>query len=1696
MKRIWLAAALSGLAVHAGLCSDEGLTAGHAMQISRIDLSGITLSVTPETIDRVEYSDETGRFERMEIPGEGYLSEPGRPLLPAVTRWVIVPGDKALELVVTASEPRRESAKLPHFLALNEDGSAAAAVPPDLRTNGPYPADLAVMSEPIVMRGVRMVSVTTYPVQYDANSEEYLIRDRIDTEIRFTEGEPVNPVFLSQRTHRSATFLKMIRELALNGDDVGRDDPDRDHRPAYVGHYIIVVPDGLVRYAAPFIEWRRKSGYKVEILAVPQNREQDGNWIKGEIQTRYNGYLRNGVDPFDFVMIVGDHQGVPNEAGRMIANPNYDWDYACLEGNDQMADVGIARWLAGNESMINLNSTRTLLYEATPRFDNPNWMNKGVVFSQRWSGTWHPSVHTNVRFLVQHFRQRGMEAAFYEDMQNTDQSGANVSNFLYQQFNAGASVIAGRAQMASFRINNVNPNDIFPVMFNFAGHQQNITWLALRTYVNNRAVGPVAATNVYENQMTYLNNLMWIEAVNGHLLKDLPFGWTRVYVMLGASQYLGNNFGSIQTVNVRTCYYGDPGLQSWFGVPRRIEAEVEGVVNTAMRRLDLRVTDVQNDDPVAGAQVTVYAPGDMPAYDSNDYPAYNGMQWWTMGTDEDGYARFVFDNDVTFVPNTNVFYTVTGRTIKPLFSDAVLRAPTTGLVVRNHAFAELEGNGDGEPNPGEVHALDLTVMNVGNRALEDIVLHLSTDSPYVTAVVDEVRIGSIEARGEVQVEGARIAIQPGCPDGATRPITRPVVNLRFESGNSSWASAITLTPRAPNLELLRVVGGEVVVDTVFNLNLEIRNIGSVPTGPLRGQVRTLAGGISLITPNVTFSAIEPGDTARISGDLPMLAGSRVVPPGFVNAMELILFDDNDFRDTLDFTLRIATPRSSDVPLGPDAYGYICFDDTDQRWDSAPDYDWIEIDLREDGRRFDGRRIDYSNQEFADIGEAALVQLPFDLTFYGERYDRITVVTNGYITVGDQRPSVNFLNWPMERAIGAGAGVIAPLWDWLDLAQNGRVYTFFDEDQGRFIVEWARMNYYQNNQIELTFQVVLYDPEVWTTPTGDSQILFQYRNFTAAQGNSDNPYASVGISSPDGTTGIGYSYGNSYPTAATPIAARRALLFQASPSFRQGIVYGYVTDHATGTPVPDAVVFTGHGFASITDEAGFYRINPALAEAPFRIIAKKQGYNDSTYTDQRVAEGDSIQIDFDLLHPEIMPSQANFWWRMDSGMVHQIPFSIFNAGNGSLTWSAEKRLPGDANARPWEFRRSYDVGARTRDDRIEGVVFAQEKFYCAGASNLAGQDTTNYIWVFDREGALIDTLTQPGRSTYGMKNLAWDGNWLWGGQSTGDANVYAIHPETGEELRRWSGPFNPNTGVVWDNSEGRLWVCSQSSASIVAYDIDGNRLGPTLNKRPFRIAGMAWWPEDPDGFPLYFIHSAGLNDDRVYKMNPTTGDTMYVTNVLPQNATGALGAYIINTFDIYSWVFMVVANVPRDLGGDRIDIYQLDGRKDWIDLDVWSGVLEPMSAQEFVLTLNSDELPDTLFEGEIFFRHNASGGQLQLPITLDVIGEMAPEPFDLVVPENGSRFRALPYLDDTLRVPAIRFGWLPSFDWNHDQAITYRLSLYAGGDSVVTWSADTTKVLLLDTLGLPFELNVPIEWVVMAHSANEFTPSNQRFAFVV
>ncbi len=293
--------------------------------------------------------------------------------------------------------------------------------------------------------------------------------------------------------------------------------------------------------------------------------------------------------------------------------------------------------------------------------------------------------------------------------------------------------------------------------------------------------------------------------------------------------------------------------------------------------------------------------------------------------------------------------------------------------------------------------------------------------------------------------------------------------------------------------------------------------------------------------------------------------------------------------------------------------------------------------------------------------------------------------------------------------------------------------------------------------------------------------------------------------------------------------------------------------------------------------------------------------------------------------------------------------------------------------------SYYPNDTTHNVDLQGCVFAGEYFYIAGRSR-NNPDGINQIYVLDRQGSLVDSFPQVGTSNRYMRDLAWDGELLWG---SGETAVIAFTTE-GDSVRSWEGPANYNQSLAWDPDRELMYV-SGITTDISAYDSNGE-FAMAIDRQGIYTYGLAYWSEDPEGYPLYAIH---LLDDTTYvnRFNPDTGE-MIEGSILIQGEGGTpKGAYISDQYDAYSWMLMTTVNNTVDrVAMDRIDIWYLSGNVKWMLMEPTEGEITAGNSEELAIDIYTLDFAPGLMECDLVFMHNAFDQETFIPVTMTVLDE--------------------------------------------------------------------------------------------------------------
>ncbi len=427
-----------------------------------------------------------------------------------------------------------------------------------------------------------------------------------------------------------------------------------------------------------------------------------------------------------------------------------------------------------------------------------------------------------------------------------------------------------------------------------------------------------------------------------------------------------------------------------------------------------------------------------------------------------------------------------------------------------------------------------------------------------------------------------------------------------------------------------------------------------------------------------------------------------------------------------------------------------------------------------------------------------------------------------------------------------------------------------------------------------------------------------------------------------------------------------------------VLEGHVVDADNNEPITNVLLANEYGQSVMVDSIGFWRLHILPSREHTITAYGSGGYQDSTVVIDAIDFHDTLEVNFNLLHAELNSSQDDFIEELGVGDSTSINFNVRNDGNGVLQWSVSPSMRG-AMA-PWQLRETIMVGDIVDDARVRAVVLVEDRYYIAAGGSSARDD--NFIYVLNRDGELLRSHPQLGQARYGMGDLAWDGELIWG---CSEELIYGFNIN-GDSVTSFEGPYGDNQAITWDSDRELLWITGKIADYIFGYNREGIVID-SISQFDFMIFGLAYFPDDADGYPLYVTHYISVPNDADYqvlhKINLNERDTIFVAQQYfeigdPQGKPE--GIFITDQFEPFSWVMLSIAN---NTNHDRLDIWQVEGKSSWMRIEPVAGIINPDEQEEFTLTLDATDLEPMVYPGELQFRHSGLGGETIIPIDLTV-----------------------------------------------------------------------------------------------------------------
>lgn len=1553
------------------------------------------------------------RFDLLSIIGEPESGREGYPALPTVVRMVLVPPRSGVSVIVNDIDVEilteihpipRQRLNQEDFLEsvatfdANQQLSDLSFNPDFEKSEGFFPDEIVRIGRPAILRGYRLVPVVINPVRWNPSTSELEVIKSIDFVLDFNSDENrVNLVENPERPRPSRYAHKLVSQLVINPPSPPRDMEQQSGSLIYItGEW-----DDVVEELEPLVEWRRRMGWKVEVIQTNQNNNRDA--VRNLLIEAYEEW----DTPPEYITIVGDPDPqypftVACHVHANVGNPyETDHPYACLEGDDILPDVAVGRFVFNSTHMLRGIVNKTISYEMEPYVgegDHLGWQTRAAVASTDWDNGLSANnlCHWCARMFLTHgFTEVG---ELYCSVQNQE---VNPRQLILENFeDSGISffVYRGWEGLNGFDQPEVdqldNPHRLPFVILatcntgDFLEHAYD-EWAYTERFLYTPRGGAIGAIGTGGATHTYYNNCLVGGALLGHFIEDIKTqGWTlmRGKVALYHTYYERGDIDHDRTHEenwlTHTYIYnlmGDPAIELADELLTELTVEHSETfrVGETFTGVDVAYHIDDEDVPAAGLLVCLYKPEEFQ------------LTGWT---DNEGHVDFHMDPEWT--QEGSIQLTVSGHNLIPYMADLEIEEVEnfigSGAVeIDDDDEGESQGDDDGIANPTERLEISVDITNYGSETPEgEVAIVVTPALPYLEVIEGEAALDEAPEPGEPVQTAFVVDI-----GGAFQHGSMAAFNMDVTVGESTWVSSLSFPVEGadPEFETFEWEGDPLAPAEMADMWITLYNDGTKPTEAMDATLLSLTETIEMPVSEGAFEPIAPGETG-VSEETFRLSAHPLHFGGRQADLALALISESGFLDTVYFSFDVGQALDG-MPFGPDKYGYVCFDDTDTSWFAAPVFEWIEIDPNHEGPGTDTELRDSGEDQDASM----CMDLPFTFSYYGQEFDEITICTNGWIAMGDYDDIVSACN----RRIPGGLvtpGMICPFWDDLRTNNNAGIYTWYDEENHLFVVEWSRVRRLEPGQgTEETFEVILLDPEFHPSFTGDSDIIFQYLEVEDGRGaanvHGETPFASVGIASPDLSDGLEYSYWNELHPGAAPLENERVIRFTTMTDFSTAFVHGYTTDAASGDSLEGVLILTDYGFWAESDSTGYFAIEDILVDTAlaYTFSASKLFYNDSTIGGIEINPDDTIEVNFALLHPEFGLEFEEVDVSIEQENTNDFYSPLVNTGNGILTFTSwlDFRPPEDDPDDLWDPFMDFDVtnsvvGIDGEDTLtigntyVNGVVFVDSVFWVsAGGSD---RDELQAKWYrFNRNGDFVDSLSQPWIHNRGIRGLTYDGENIWGGY---DHQLYCFDPEDASVVDSFEVPPSIPYGVAYDRSNDIIYT-SGITNSIVALDTDGNVINewdPFWEENRLRKYGLAWYPDQPDSLKLFiFTHTDGA--ELLFGFNPSNEELRLLADLSFIPNDSPLGIDVSDRWNSSVWTLLTTVS---NSDGDRVTVFELEPNTTWLTYSPVEGYLQAREETTLHITVEAGLRPLDRYWVILHYEHDANPGIYEIPISMEVV----------------------------------------------------------------------------------------------------------------
>ncbi|MCD4689983.1 hypothetical protein K8S17_00825, partial [bacterium] len=804
----------------------------------------ITLAASTPASAQLDYHMESLTLADVEFGGEFFTSlslrgvvlpnDEGAPNLPGIGRMIAIPAGATprLEVITRGTHVIRDIDVLPApdipFESSDEPLSYVRN-PAIYGVDALYPSEPIMLSEPMKLRGVDVVTIGITPFQYNPVTRELTVYTDVSVRVTFDGG---TGVFGEDRL-RSRHWEPILEANLMNYDLLPELVFSAPNTRDTEYEYVIICPDDAtyIAWADSLVQWRTLQGIDTGIVTLTET-----GTTSAEIEAWVNNAYDTWATPPAAILCLADYVAEGGTTG--ITSPVYN-SY-CISDNiyadvdsDHLPDIVTVRMTATTALELRQLVLKAILYERDPP-TNPGFYQNPIVAggwqTERWfilcteiiygflanehgktpvreyaiydgvPGTiWSTSDNTDM--LVDYFGPDGLGYIPLTPEHLTDWAGSaarlnadmNAGAFILQHRDHGGTSGWGEPSYSTSDLSGLT-NDDHPFVFSIncltgKFDMSGECFAEAFHRMEHGALGVIAAT---ESSMSFVNDAfvlgmydsMWPDFDPGYPSKSREVGPADLrpaFANASGKYYLQASSWPWNTGDKELTYYlfhmhGDAFTTLYSEVPQALvvshaSAMTIGVPGFTVTADDGSVIALTVDGEIVG---TAYGTGSPLSVPITPATVSGTMRVTVTKTNHYRYSA-----DVAIVPPDGAYC---------IHQSVDLDDDTVG---------GSNGNEDGVAGAGETLELIIHLENVGVDTAYGVSAVLRSVGGYATVPDSVSTYGDIpDGQTAASVLSYIVAVDPLCPDGT---------NLSFlveaDDGVDTWESYFSLPVVAPVLSI-------------------------------------------------------------------------------------------------------------------------------------------------------------------------------------------------------------------------------------------------------------------------------------------------------------------------------------------------------------------------------------------------------------------------------------------------------------------------------------------------------------------------------------------------------------------------------------------------------------------------------------------------------------------------------------------------------------------------------------------------------------------------------------------------------------------------------------------------------------------------------------------------------------------------------